>query len=159
MDSNSTPTTEKLFFCFNTPTIGYATQMTIDLVKIHQNFLRIKDSQPYFSKRRSYFLAACLYFDSNIDLEVALKLRPYGGLIGIDNSRLDHYLKESKVLRLHAIIHDAAGFVWEYSKTGPGYVYAVSCPISSPLAGHVTGIGFCLYHKLLRRSEFRILEC
>lgn len=133
--------------------------MKIDLAKIHRNYCRIKETQPYFSKRRSYFLAACLYFDPDLNLEVALKLRPYGGLIGMDDSRMDKYLNGSKVLRLHAIIHDAAGFVWDYSKTGPGYVYAVSCPISSPLIGHITGISFCLYHKLLRPSEFRKLEC
>lgn len=133
--------------------------MKIDLKKIHRNFRIIQDRQPYFSKRRSYFLAACLFFDPDLDLEVAIKLRPYGGLIGIDNSRLDKYLKGSKILRLHAVIHDAAGFVWEHSQTGPGYVYAVSCPISSPLIGHLTGVGFCLYHKILRPADFRKLEC
>lgn len=133
--------------------------MKIDLAKLHRNFLLIQQRQPYFSKRRSYFLAACLYFDPNIDLEIALKLRPYGGVIGIDNSRLDNYLKGSKVLRLHAILHDAAGFVLEHSGEGPGYVYAVSCPISSPFVGHTTGIGFCLFHKVLRPTQFRMLEC
>lgn len=133
--------------------------MKIDLTKIHQNFSRIQASQPYFSKRRSYFLATCQYFDPNISLEVALKLRPYGGLIGIENSRLDGYLNGSKVLRLHAIIYDAAAFVWEFSKTGPSYVYAVSCPISSPFVGHLTGISFCVYHKLFRSGQFTKLEC
>ena len=52
------------------------------------------------------FLAACLLFDPKIVLNIALKLRPYDGTIGIDNSSLDNYLKFSKLLRLHAILHD-----------------------------------------------------
>ena len=35
------------------------------------------------------FLATCLYLNPDIDLDIALKLRPYGGLIGIDNSSLE----------------------------------------------------------------------
>ena len=45
------------------------------------------------------------------EFDIALKLRPYGGIIGMDNSSVDKYLKISKVLRLHAILHDAGGFV------------------------------------------------
>ena len=63
------------------------------------------------------FLAACLLFDPKIDLNIALKLRPCGGTIGIESSSLDNYLKLSKVLRLHAILHDAAGYS-EYSGKG-----------------------------------------
>lgn len=133
--------------------------MKINLAKIHEIYCEIQKHQPYYSKRKCYFLAACLFFDPHIDIDVAVKLRPYGGLIGIDNSRLDKYLKGSKVLRLHAVIHDAAGFVWDHSKSGPGYAYAASCPINSPLVGHITGIMFCLYYKILRPADFRLLEC
>ena len=60
-----------------------------------------------------------MYLDPDLDLEIALKLRPYGGLIGINNSSLDVYFKIFKVLRLQAILHDACGFVHEYSEKGP----------------------------------------
>ena len=50
---------------------------------------------------------------NDINNDVAIKLRPYGGLIGIDNSSLDKDLNDSKILRLHAILHDAAGFSHE----------------------------------------------
>ena len=47
-----------------------------------------------------YFLATCLHLDPNIDLEMALKLRLYAGIIGIDNSSLDKSFKSFKLLRL-----------------------------------------------------------
>ena len=63
---------------------------------------------PENTNRRIYFLAACsLFFFSitnDINYVVAIKLRPYGGLIGIENSSLDKYLSDSKILRMHAIL-------------------------------------------------------
>ena len=57
---------------------------------------------PENTNRRNYFLAACsLFFFSTtnfINYDVAIKLRPYGGLIGIENSSLDNYLSDSKIL-------------------------------------------------------------
>ena len=47
------------------------------------------------------------------------ELRPYGGLICIDNSFLDRHSKDSIILQLHAIFHDAAGFIHEFNQEGP----------------------------------------
>ena len=57
------------------------------------------------SVRLNYFLAASVYFSEldSINHDIALFLRLYGGLIGIDNSSLDKYLKVPKSLRLCAI--------------------------------------------------------
>ena len=65
------------------------------------------------SVRLNYFLAASVYFSelACFDHDIALKLRPYGGLTG--NSSLDKYQKVSKNVRLYAISHDAAGFIYE----------------------------------------------
>ena len=103
-----------------------ATFATIDLI-IHENFLFVREVYPEYSERYLYFLATCLHLDPNIDLKIALKLRPYVGIIGIDNSSLD---KNFKFLRLHAILHDAAGFVHEFSEKGPGYSYVVQSQTS-----------------------------
>ena len=40
---------------------------------------------------------------------------PFGGLIGYGNSYLDSLTRYSKVFRLHAIFHDAAGAVRAHS--------------------------------------------
>ena len=94
-----------------------------DLKEIHQIFLALTGNYSEKSIRLKYFLAACKYFSQieNFDFDTALKLRPYGGLIGIDNSSWDNYLNCSKILRIHAILHDAGGFIQEKHNVGPGY--------------------------------------
>ena len=112
---------------------------TVDLKNTHEIYDQIKLDYPEYSERFVCFLAACLYLDPDINLEIVLKLRPYGGLIGIDNSSLDKYLKSYKFLRLHAILHDASGFIAEHSQKGPGYSYVLPCPITNAYIGHMTG--------------------
>ena len=94
---------------------------TVDLKNIHEIYGQMKVDYPEYSKRLVYFLAACHYLNPDINLEIVLKLRPYGGLSGIDNSSLDIYLKFYKFLRLHALLHGASGFIAEHSQKGPGY--------------------------------------
>ena len=125
---------------------------TVDLKNIHEIYDQIKLDYPEYSERFVYFLAACLYLDPDIYLEIVLKLRPYGGLIGIDNSSLDKYLKSYKFLRLHAILHDASGFIAEHSHSqkGPDYSYVLPCPITNAYIGHMTGLMFCLFVKTFK---------
>ena len=75
-----------------------------------------------------------------MNYDVAIKLRAYGGLIGIDDSSFDKYSKDSKILRLHAILHDAAGFVDEVYNTGPTYCYMLPWKCNSRLIGRLSGI-------------------
>ena len=131
-----------------------STIATVDVEKIHEIFKDIQKEYPRYNKRFQYFLAACHHIDPYFDLDLALKFRPHGGLIGIDDSKLDKYLNHNKVLRLHAILHDATGFMYEISAKGPGYVYVLPCPISSEYMGHVTGISFCLF--IMARNAYLI---
>ena len=107
------------------------------LENIHDKYISISTSYPEKSVRFNYFLAASEYFSEldSSDHDIALKLRPFGGLIGIDNSSLDKYLKLSKILRLHAILHDAGGFIYEIYNQGPGYSYMLPWKIATVLAG------------------------
>ena len=59
-------------------------------------------------------------------------------------------LKQFKFLRIHAILHDAAGCLQEKNHTGPGYTYVLPCPIKNCYLGHVTGIAFCLFLKAFK---------
>ena len=45
----------------------------------------------------------------------------FGGLIGSGNFYLDSVFRYSKVFRLNAILHDAAGAVRAHTGKGPGY--------------------------------------
>ena len=87
---------------------------------IHEIFTTLKKTYPENTNRQTYFLAACsLFFFSttnDINYDVAIKLRPYGGLIGIEKSSLDKHLGDSKILRIHTAV-----FVRENYNTGPTY--------------------------------------
>ena len=134
----------------------------IDLKIIHEIYTSLKQTYPDNSNRRNYFLAACFLFfvrSDNLNYDILIKLRLYGGLIGIDNSSLDKYLKNSKILRLHAILHDAAGFIHEFYQQGPTYCYMLPWNCNNSLLGHLSGIAFCLFIKLKKPEVYHLLEC
>ena len=83
------------------------------LNKIQENYLSVSSKHPNNSVKLKCFLATGEYFSENegFNFEIALKLRPYGGVIGVDNSSENKYLKMSKVLSLHSILHVAGGFL------------------------------------------------
>ena len=128
---------------------------------VHEKYLSISTSYPEKSVRLFNFLAASEYFSELdcYDHDIALKLPPYGTLIGIDNLSLDKYLKISNILRLRAILHNACGFIYEIYNQGPSYCYMVPWKSSNCLSGHLSGILYCLYIKIFHPSIFHILEC
>ena len=131
----------------------------LDLKSIHDLYHELKKEYSGYSERHLYFLAPCLYKDPHLDLDIALKLRPYGGLIGTDISTLDNYFKSYKFLRLHAILHDSSCFVFQYSEKGPNDSYVLRCPVPNEYLCHVTGIYFCLYVKTFKKNLYNLLEC
>ena len=75
---------------------------------------------------------------------------PYIGLLG----QRDEFEMFSSInfLKLHAILHDAYGRVYNKYGYDRGYCYAFKTSFkrlkSSPFCGHITGFWFCLHHKL-----------
>ena len=135
---------------------------TKEIKLIQEKILSLRGNTNYthVSYRQLYFIAACFFLYPEVDREIALKFRPYGGFIGFDISRLDSLLKRSKVLPLHAALDDAAGFIKDCSNKGPGYVYAFCySPVNNCLFGHLTGILFILSVKIFQSHLFRELEC
>ena len=104
------------------------------------------------TKRKNFFLATCKSIQSDVDLEMIDLLCPFGGLIGIGNSPLENVLGNFKIFRLHAIFHDAAGFMLTNMGCGPGYCYILPSSIARKLnycfLGHLTGLSYCLFLKL-----------
>lgn len=133
---------------------------TSDVYEIHTLFLLLSDEGIFKSnnRRRNYFLATCLFIEPTINLDLAAKLRPYGGFIGIDNSSLDKYLRISKVLRLHAVLHDACGFLHERTNKGPGYTYCLPIRYNNCFLGHLSGLAFCLRVKFFHQKLFNSLN-
>ena len=70
-----------------------------------------KKSFAHNSIFKNLFLRACFSWDSRFSLREMDQKFIFGGLIGYGNSCSDSVFLYSKVFRLHAILHDAAGAV------------------------------------------------
>ena len=76
-------------------------------------------------------------------LKVMYQKFPFGGLIGYEKSCMDYSFANSKVFRLHAILHDSAGSAITTTKKRPGYCYVAPSLPSSCFLSHVTGKNLC----------------
>ena len=119
-----------------------------DVYCINRYFFHTRSQFPGNTDRKNYFIAACYHIDSIVDSEFINIDCIHGGIIGIGNSRLDLFLKWSKIMRLHAILHDASGYMKNSHNLGPGYIYVLPCETNSCFLGHLTGVAFFLYLKL-----------
>ena len=108
------------------------------LIGVFRSYPGLKLSFERNSVRKSLFLSACFCWDSSLSLREIDQEFEFGGLIAYGNSCLDGVFRYSKVFRLHAILHDAAGAVRSHTGKGPGYCYLVGRGPNSSLLGHVT---------------------
>jgi len=122
-------------------------------------------SDPTFaknSKRKNYFLAACKCINPHIDLYDVNVKSPFGGLIGVDDSRLESIFSFSKIMRMHAVLHDASGFMKRYSNDGPGYIYVLGTHspelLNTCFLGHITGVFYCCFLKVGDRNFFKSFD-
>ena len=109
---------------------------------LEDNFNLVNYIFPKNTRRKNAFLAVCYSLNKDISLHEINEVATYGGLIGPGNSCLDGFFNHFKVFRLHAIFHDAFGFMKSNYDVGPGYVYALSKKpifVNSMLLGHLTG--------------------
>ena len=113
------------------------------------------------SVRKNLFLSACFCWDSGLYLcKMDQKLK-FGGLIGYGNSYLDSVFRYSKLFRLHAIPHDAAGAVRAHSNKGPGYCYIGRGP-NSCLLGQIFSLRknlSTLHFQLCQLLKQYVLHC
>ena len=118
----------------------------------------LKLSFEHNSVRKNLFLSACFCWNSRLFLREMDQKFPFGGLIGYGNSHLDSLFRYSKVFRLLAKLHDAAGAVRAHSGKRPGYCYMIGPGPNSCFLGHVTGLLFCLYEKFFLPSIFNSID-
>ena len=113
---------------------------------------------PKNTRRKNAFLAVCYSINIEINLQFVNQFAEFGGLIGPGESKLDHFFKCSKIFRLHAIFHDAFGFMRSTYNVGPGYVYPLSEKpffANSKLLGHITGLTYWIVLKLYKNSIYQ----
>ena len=128
------------------------------LISVFRLYPGLKTSFEHNSVRKNLFLSAYFCWDSSLSLRELDQKFKFGGLLGYVNSCLDSVFRYSKVLRLHAILHDAAGSVRSQTRKGPGYCYMIGRGPNSCLLGQVTGPLFCLYVKLFLPSIFESVD-
>ena len=85
----------------------------------------LKMSFEHNSVRKNLFLSACFCWASGLSLREMEQRFEFGGPIGYGKSYLDSVFRYSKVFRLHAILHDAAGAKRTHSGKGHGYCYMI----------------------------------
>ena len=122
------------------------------LMSIYRLHPGLKLSFEHNSVRKNLFLSACFCWDSRLPLREMDQKFEFVGTIGYGNSYLELLFRHFKILRLHAILHDAAGAVRPHSGKGPGYCYMIGRGPNLLLLGHVTGLSFCLYVKIFLSS-------
>ena len=128
------------------------------LMNIFRLYPGLKRSFKHNSVRRNLFLSACFCWDFRLSLREMDQKFKFGRTIGYGDSHLDSIFRYSKVFRLHAILHDAAGAVRVHSGKGPGYCYMIGRGPKSCLLGHMTGLMFCLYIKIFLPSIFNLID-
>ena len=128
------------------------------LINVFRLYPGLKMTFEHNSFRKSLFLSACFCWDSGLSLREMDQKFKFGGLICYGKSYLDFVFRYSKVLRLHAILQDAAGAVRSHTGKGFGYCYLIGRGPNLCLLGHVTGLFFCLYAKLFLPSIFNSVD-
>ena len=83
----------------------------------------------------------------------------FGSLIGYENSVWITCFANSKIFRLHAILHDAVESVKSTTNKGPGYCYVLPRFPSSCFLGHVTELLFCLDFKIFASTFYALFNC
>ena len=128
------------------------------LISVFRLYPGLKMTFEHNIVRKNLFLSAGFCWVSGLSLRELDQNFKFGGLIGYGNSYLDSFFRYSKVFRLHAIVHDAAGAVRSHRNKGPGYCYMIGRGLNSCLIGHVTGVLFCLYVKVFPPSIFNSVD-
>ena len=117
----------------------------------HEHFPTVpgmKRSFEHNSFRKNLFLSACFCWDSRLCLREMDQKIEFGRNIGYEDSYLDSVVGYFNLFRLHAILHDE----------GPGYCHMIGRGPNCCLLGHVTGLLFCLYIKIILTSIFNIID-
>ena len=117
------------------------------LMSISQLYPGLKMSFENNSVRKNLFLSACFCWDSRLSLREMGQKFKFGGTINYGDSYLDSVFRYSKVFRLHAILHDAAGAVRLQIGKGPGYCYMIG-----------RGPNCCLLCHLTQSARLRCIE-
>ena len=125
------------------------------LMSIFRQYQGLKLPFECKSARISFF-CACLCWDSRLSLPEMNQNYNFVGIFRYSDSYLECLFRHFKVIRLHAILHEAAGVVGAHKGKDFGYCYMIGRGPNSCLPGHVTGLLLCLsLPSVLTSSDFK----
>ena len=107
---------------------------------------------------RKIFLKACFCWDVRFSLSEIDQKFKFGGTIRYGYYHLESIFCNSKVFTLHAKLHDAAAALRPHGGNYLGYCYMIGRGPNSFLLGHLTGLFFSLYLKVLLPSIFKFAD-
>ena len=113
------------------------------LMSFYRLYSGLKLSFKHNSARKNLFLSVCRCWDGRLPLRVMDQKFKFGWTYSYGHSFLEFIFCHSKVFRLHALLHDAAGAVRWKSGKGPAYCYMIGRGPNSCFLGHVIGLLFC----------------
>ena len=114
----------------------------IDEQQLKDHFDVVNYLFPRNPRSNNAVLAVSYCLDKNVNLHHMNKFAPYGGLIGRGRSYMDRCLNYFELFRMHAVSHNAFGFMKSNFYLGPGYVQAVTEKqlfVNNMLLGHLFG--------------------
>ena len=129
-----------------------------NLNEILRKFVLIRFEFSSSTKRKNCFLCYCIVLDPSINLKEIDQFFSFGDLIGYGNFCMDYFFAKSKVFKLLAKLHDAAGSVKSTTYKGPGYCYVLPRFPSFCFRDQVTGLLFCLYVKIFASSVYALFN-
>ena len=127
-------------------------------VSIFRLYPGLKLSFENNSDCRNSILSASFSWGTRSPLHENDQKYKYGGTIGFGPSCLECIICQSKVFRLHVILHETAGPMRSHSGEGHGYCYMVGRRKNSCLLGHITWLLSCFWVKLLLPSIFKSVD-
>ena len=96
--------------------------MNLEKISEIQNNIRLKKDFEDETEGKNSFLAVCYFHYPSVDLKLINEKAPFGGIICIGDSKLEKVIGKIKVIKLHALLHNAAGVMKTNYSKGPGYV-------------------------------------
>ena len=113
----------------------------VEALATNDEWFKIDDHGEFMGSRSQLRSGAKVGEVLGVDPVFGSLLNPTGGLVGPGNNAFD--LNDSAVGH-HGAVHDAAGYLYNYHDTGPGYDYLGTDgrDTSDPLSGQRNGIGF-----------------
>ena len=113
---------------------------------------------PENDKCKNAFLAVCCSTNESANVKFINKNAKWGGRFGPGNSVLHSLLNKWKIMRIHAVFHDAFGYLKSTYGLTSGYLYV--CPNiriipNCMLLGHITGVIYWILFAIIRRDDYK----